>query len=401
MPRSDLTPPPLTRDRATWLGYVLIGLYAYLQASLGPVMPFLQSELGFDYTTGGFHFSALAVGVILNGLTADRVVRRLGRQRTLWTGAAGVVAGASLLTASPVAALTMGSAFLMGYSGSLMGVSVIAYLSDRHGSARTMALLELTITGSVFAALAPVSVGLWQEAGGGWRAAMWLAVAGLVGLALRFIRTPAPERQISHSSPAERSARLPGLFWVYWIVIVLSVAAEWSVIFWGSAFLQEVGRLNKSTAAASMSFFLGAMLLGRIVGSRLARFHAADRLLVGASLLAVLGFTLFWLHPHLPWRLVGLSVLGLGIANLYPLTVSTALSIVPDRSEQAGARLSLGSGVAVFSAPLLLGWAADSFSVWQAYGIVAVLLALIVATLGALYGAPRRVLAFRWARTPR
>ena len=50
--------PTFVRDRFTWLAYLMLGYYAYLQAANGPLMPFLRADLGINYTTGGLHFSA-------------------------------------------------------------------------------------------------------------------------------------------------------------------------------------------------------------------------------------------------------------------------------------------------------------------------------------------------------
>jgi fucose permease len=73
-----------------------------------------------------------------------------------------------------------------------------------------------------------------------------------------------------------------------------------------------------------------------------------------------------------------------GLANLYPLTVSLALGTASDRSEKAGARLSLASGTAILVAPFLLGALADAVGIRAAYTVVPVFLvsALVASRLG-------------------
>ncbi|MBZ0306629.1 MAG: hypothetical protein K8I82_11230, partial [Anaerolineae bacterium] len=75
-----------TRDRFTWMGYLMLAYYAYLQASLGPLMPFLRKEMQLNYTVAGLHFSAFALGMVLAGLTGDRVAERVGRRGLYWAG---------------------------------------------------------------------------------------------------------------------------------------------------------------------------------------------------------------------------------------------------------------------------------------------------------------------------
>jgi fucose permease len=93
-----------------------------------------------------------------------------------------------------------------------------------------------------------------------------------------------------------------------------------------------------------------------------------------ALVLTLGGFLLFWLGQSATINIVGLFITGLGIANLYPLTLSIAIGLAADQSNQASARASLGVGTALLTAPLLLGWLADRFSLQQAYGMVIVVI---------------------------
>jgi MFS family permease len=90
------------RDRRTWAAYLLLGLFAYIETSIGPVMPFLRAELGLSYAVASLHFSAFAIGAIISGLTGERVVRRVGRTAALWGGIAGMCAGALLIALGAV-----------------------------------------------------------------------------------------------------------------------------------------------------------------------------------------------------------------------------------------------------------------------------------------------------------
>jgi fucose permease len=83
-----------------------------------------------------------------------------------------------------------------------------------------------------------------------------------------------------------------------------------------------------------------------------------------------LGFSLFWLSWLLPLKLSGLVLTGLGIANLYPLILSAALSETPAQANAASGRFAFGIGVAIFAAPLLLGRMADTLGIQRAYGVV-------------------------------
>src|SRR5260221_10778520 len=97
------TPAAFVRGIATWYGYLLIGSYLYLLNVQGNVIPFLQGEFALSYRVVSLHSSAFAVGIIVTGLFAERVVRRFGRRVSLWIGAGGLGVSALLLVVAPAA----------------------------------------------------------------------------------------------------------------------------------------------------------------------------------------------------------------------------------------------------------------------------------------------------------
>jgi fucose permease len=370
--------PPFVRDRFTWLAYLMLGYYAFFQAAAGPLMPFLRAELGLSYSLGGLHFSAFAAGMITTGLTADRVTGWIGRRRAFWGGAAGMGAGAVLLTLGRHAVVTIGGAAIMGLFGALLLITIQASLSDRHGERRAIAFTESNVVASICATLAPLSIGGLQQAGIGWRGGLWLMLALAAGLAVLLHGEPLPAPV---TGPGRRRAqgRLPAAYWAYWLVIVLCVAAEWCLAFWSADFLATVAGLPQGVAATAVGLFYLAMIGGRVIGSRLAWVMPTGRLLLAALGVAVLGFPLFWLARSPALNVAGLFVTGLGVANLYPLALSAATGAAAGQANTASARISLAAGLAILTAPLLLGGVADRVGIQSAYGLVIGLLAAAAA----------------------
>src|SRR5215210_3920334 len=101
------------RDRLTWLAYVVLAWFAYLQAAPGLVIAHLRDEIHLSYSTAGLHVAAFATGSLVAGLIAARVERALGRRVMFWSAAALMGAGAIGLTAGRVAEVTAGSVLVM------------------------------------------------------------------------------------------------------------------------------------------------------------------------------------------------------------------------------------------------------------------------------------------------
>jgi MFS family permease len=376
------------RDRFTWLAYFMLAYYSYNFNLLGPLMPFLRRELNLSYTVTGLHLSAFALGMALAGFSADHFAKLWGRWPIFWGGGGGMALGAVALVLSPQVALTILSAASMGYLGSLLLVMIQTTLSDRHGEQRAIALTESNVGASLTASLGPMLVGGFEAIHIGWRGALFLGVACWVLMRLTFQTEAIPGAKKHLTQTKTPSQSLPMIFWAYWLVNCLSVSIEWCFIFWGADFLEKVVGLSQVNAVTLISVFLGAMVLGRFLGSRLSRRRPSAHLLVLALIITLIGFPIFWL-VRIPFiSVTGLFIAGFGVANLFPLNLATALQISPQQVEQASARISMGSGLAILLVPLLLGWIADQLDIQNAYGLVGV---IIVLALGLTLWANRTV----------
>ncbi|MFN2222727.1 MAG: MFS transporter [Chloroflexota bacterium] len=365
-----------SRDRFTWLAYLMLAYFAFYQSSIGPIMPFLRDELNLTYTVGGYHFSAFALGAFLAGLSGERFAKRFGRRKVFWGGAVGMTAGALWLVLADQVSQTIAAALLMGFLGTLLLVIIQASLSDHHGNSRAIALTESNVGASMAAGLAPLLIGAATRLGFGWRAAILAGVLALIALGLRYRQQPIPEAPITVVENEGRPRQLPRLYWAYWLVMTLGVAIEWSLVFWGADFLNSVVGLSRTNAVTLMSVFFLAMVSGRFAGSRLTRRMPAANLLLLALAVALLGFLLYWLAVIPAANVIGLFVAGLGVANLFPLTLSVATSVAAEQANRASARMSMGGGLAVLIVPLVLGWTADRIGLKDAFAIVVGLFAV-------------------------
>jgi MFS family permease len=86
------------------------------------------------------------------------------------------------------------------------------------------------------------------------------------------------------------------------------------------------------------------------------------------------GFGVFWLAGQPALAIAGLAVCGIGLANLYPLSLALALAAAPGNGDTANARTQLLGGLLVIIAPYLLGTLADHFGLRAAFTIEPVLI---------------------------
>jgi MFS family permease len=210
------------RDRLTWLAYVVLAWFAYLQAAPGLVIVHLRAELDLSYATGGLHVAAFAAGSMVAGVITARLERALGRRTVFWSAAALMAAGALGLTAGRVAEVTVGSLLVMGVGGGLLLVTIQAALADRHGERRAVALTEANVAASVAYVVLIGALSLAAALHAGWRVALLasLVVPALAWWCNRGLAIDAPPPS------CVAQGRLPGVFWIAAAMLFCMTAAS-------------------------------------------------------------------------------------------------------------------------------------------------------------------------------
>jgi len=360
------------RDRLTWVAYVVLAWFAYLQAAPGIVIVHLRDELDLSYSTGGLLVAAFAAGSLVAGLVSARLERALGRRTLFWSAAALMGAGTIGLTAGRTAAVAVGSVLAMGVGGGLLLVTIQATLADRHGERRAVALAEANVAASIAYLLLIGTLSLTAVLHAGWRIALLasLLVPALSWWANRRLAIDAP--------PPSRVAqgRLPGAFWIAAAMLFCVTAAEWCITAWGATYVADAVGVSTDIAVALMAGYFGGVVAGRTLGSRLAHRHDPARLLGFALAVTAAGFAVLWPSTGPAQALIGLTLLGLGLGNLFPMGMAVTVALAPGRAVLASGRAVGVTSFAVLLAPLTVGALADATSLAAALGIVPVALAL-------------------------
>jgi fucose permease len=370
---------PFKRDQFTWLAYFMLAYFAYLQtATIGPLASFLRDELKLNYAEGALHGSAYAAGMILAGILGSTITRRWGRSATFWGGGAGMAAGALCLILGQSTLVTIPSTFVMGLLGTLLLSAINASLSDKHGPQRAIALTEANIAASISSTLAPLLLGGLAGIGLGWRAAILVAVlVWIVGTALTY-RISIPANETVSQTTQHKAGKLPTAFWIFWSLGALGGALEAGIGFWGATLLNKTAGMPLETASGLVSVMFAAMVVGRIVGSRLTRRYNTSKLLLSTIIIVVVGFPIFWLATVPLLNVVGLFIVGLGIANLFPLALSASTSAAAAQSDTATAYISLGAGVSILVVPQVIGLIADQVGIHTAFAFIGVIVITIL-----------------------
>ncbi len=354
---------------------------SFLLNGLGAILVPLQKDLHVGRDSVAFYPTLFAVGLLAVGIGGGRLVGRVGRPVALRVSIAGMLFGGVLLATSDHA-LTLAGALFLGLGGALLIQLTPALLSALHPHAPAAAVGEANGFASAASVLAPLAVAGALAAGLGWRAGY--LVAPLLILVLVLVpswRTPLPKAEPApHDAPKAKGSHLIGP----WIEVLFAVSVEFCMVFWAASAVTEWHHASDGLAPAVASLFLVGMAVGRSLSVPITRRVRARPLMLLCIGVAGAGFGVFWAAPVLPLAAVGLGVAGLGVALLYPTTVSRTIAAWPHAPDRAAARAALASGLAIGGAPFVLARLADSTGLRTAYLVVPVLLlALVVRTLTA------------------
>ncbi|MDF2707512.1 MFS transporter [Nonomuraea muscovyensis] len=369
----------LTRDRATWLVYLQLGVFATYLYGLSAALPLLRQDLGLSNAVTGLHGTAMAVGTVLAGLTLPALARRHGRRAATWAGLAGMNAGVLLVMVPALPATLLGFA-LAGCFGSLALYASMAALSDHHGPAGPAAISEANGVGVVFGLAASLALSVAAQTVLGWRAALLLTPVLTVALVLAMGRVWVPVTGRA-TAPAAAGTAAPRPGWRFHVaggVLFCCVALEFCFNLWAASLVSVNTGLSAEAAATGLTAFTAGLAAGRFAGGWLALRLPPDRLFLGALLLSGAGWLVFWPATHPVLAYAGLALAGLGVSLHFPLALAELIATSAGHPHRASAAAPICAGAAVGVGPLVLGALADGFGTRQAFLVVPVAIALAV-----------------------
>jgi fucose permease len=313
----------------------LIG-FGFLNAVLGPALPYLRAVEHIPYLAGSAHQAAFAVGGGAAGLLAARRAGGTGRAITVRLGlAAAALAGLGIGYGNQVW-VTVTAALAVSFFGTSALIRLWAALADAHGAHRTVAMAEGEVSVSLGGIIAPLCVAAAAATVLSWRFSF------VIGAGLTFVAVLASTRvRIPRALPADGGGPdSPGIsggpqLRPTLVVVFAIVALEFSLSFWLASYLNDSVGVEKGLAAAMVSVLYAANLLGRLLASRLARRVMPERLLLASIGLALAGLPFLLLAHTAAVAAAGIALAGAGIGATFPLASSLHLAASPRGSNSA------------------------------------------------------------------
>jgi MFS family permease len=366
------------RDAFTWTAFGALFAFGYLNAVLGPSLPYIRSVEGISYLVGALHQVAFALGGGIAGVLSARDRVPLGRRTMIAGGLVGGALAGLAVGYGESAPITIAGAFLMGLLATLALIRVWAALADTHGPRRAVAMTEGEVAVSLAGIATPLMIGALAAGAATWRLAFAIGMVTAVLAAVGVLRAevPAP-RAAARERPRRRRAQ-PTL-----MIIFAIVALEFALSFWLASYLNDDVGLARDTAVAMVSGLYASNLLGRVAASRLARTQSPERLLAIALGAVLTGLPFLLAATSAAAAAAGIILAGAGIGALFPLTSSLHVQASGRTADAALGETLTVAALGQTSGPLLAGAIAQAGTLRAGLFVLPALTLLAATGLGA------------------
>jgi FHS family Na+ dependent glucose MFS transporter 1 len=335
--------------------------FAFIQlgltfALLGPTIEVLSKNASVSLTDASILFTAYSLGYLGGSLLHGRLFDRF-RGHPLAAG--WLVLIAVLLALMPALRslwLLVAAQFLLGLVASGIDVGLNALLVWLHGRAVGPFMNALHLMFGVGSLAAPLLI----TAVAGFEWAYWIVALAMLPAAVLFLRLPSPVHEKHDGDTRGGTFANPLLITLVVAFFFLIVAAEAGMSSWLFTYARQ-GGLDERVSALVTATFWGAFTFGRLLSIPLAVRIPAAHILLGSTILCIVGAAVMGLAPMAEWLMwVGSAVVGLGIASLFAMMIA----YVETRMVITGVTTSLflvGASLGGIVVPLVVGRTIETY----------------------------------------
>jgi fucose permease len=362
---------------------------------VGPLVPFLRTDLHLSYSQAGLVFSAQSAGSLALLVVGGWLLQRLGKRVLMVVGTLALAGGLLATALATDFWWVLAGNVLVGVGVSLQDivVSTLCIEGNRDGKGKALNLLHGFFgAGAVAGPLVALALGPLV---GGWRWAFGLVGLAPLGLALGalLVRLPAEPPAATGSTDAGSAPvsvyRRPFL-WLGAFALFVYCGVEWGVGAWLPSYWTAIpGARNLDPAWATSAFWL-TFTVGRFVVGPWADAWGFERFLTRsiAATLVVVG--LWIVFPQPAWALVWVGAFGFIIAGQYPTFAALISHRFPGAAGPVTSLLSVFASLGTFFWPPAVGAWADARGIEGLPWVQLVLTVFLALAAAAAFVAARR-----------
>ena len=359
---------PLPRAAlATRLAFLAAG---FVMACWAPLIPFAKTQVGASEGVFGLLLLCLGLGSIVAMPVTGYLSARTGARPMILLGGFGLVALLPVLVLAP-SVVTL--ALALAVFGAALGTIDVAMnvhaaeVETRAGRPMMSGFHAMWSVGGILGAGGVTGL-LWAGA-----TPLAAAMAGsALALAMMIVATPRFLRQAAGAPPKLALPR--GTVLLLAVLAAICFLVEGAVLDWGALLIVAQGLMEPAGAGLGYMLFSVAMTIARLTGDRIVTALGQRVVLVAGGFVAITGIGLTLVPDMVVVAMAGFVLIGLGCANLVPVTFSLAAR-QPDMAPGLAVAAVTTTGYAgILLGPALVGFVAEASSLAVAFACLAVLM---------------------------
>jgi len=349
-----------------YLSFISLGLPDGL---LGAAWPTMGPELGVPVSYAGILSMIISVGTIISSLMSDMLTYKLGTGK--------VTAISVFLTAFALFGFSFSHSFWMlclfaipyGFGAGSVDASLNNYVA-LHYTSRHMSWLHCMW--GVGAAVGPYVMGFVLSGGRHWSGGYQIVgVIQIVLTAILFISLPLwknrkdslDEQVSSEPLPLTQVVKIPGAKEIM-IAFFCYCALEQTAGLWASSYLHLYKGVSTENAAFFASMFYIGITVGRALNGFLTMKFSDTQLIRMGFVVIFIGIAAMLLPMGEAMSLVGLVLIGLGFAPVYPCIIHSTPEHFGANNSQALIGVQMASAyVGILVMPPVFGLIANHITV--------------------------------------
>jgi len=341
------------------LAYMLFVMLGMPGAMLGVAWPSMRDTFNLELDTVWDLLAFSAVGYTMSSFLSGRLVYRLGYTRLLIVSTVLGIVGAAGYIFAPVWEVVLLAGMVLGLGGGTIDAAMNTYFSANYGP-RLMSWLHAcygvgTVAGPFVMTTLLNAQALWRW---GYVIFALFSAALVVGVVLTARQWRAPQLPSGTSTPKaglSDTLRLP-VMWLLIVLITLVVGLEFSPGQWTFSLFTESRSMTVDLAGLMVTLYWGGFMVGRFLFGALGNNLKPGSALRGCIAAAAVGAVLVWLDAGPAVNFVGVILMGLAKAPIFPLLVTA----IPERVGGHHAANAIGflisaAGVGIAILPGLVG----------------------------------------------
>ena len=342
-------------------------VFGIVMAILGAILPTLFSEIQFNKSDAGNLFFTMNLSMLVMSLLFGPIVDRFGFKIFLAVCSLLVALSFFLFTTATNYTIILVAAIILGFGGGGLNGGTNALTSDIHPERRSAALNLLGIFFGFGALTIPFLIGAFLEHVGLGPILMFATFLSLIPFVL-FVSFPFPRPKHGQGFPLRQAKKVVKhpLLWLCGALLFFQSGNEFTVGGWISTYLNEHFGLTPTTASFLLAGYWAAIMSGRLTSTRVVKFMKNEKLILVSAVLSLFAAMLIVASPSRELSCLGVVLIGMGFAAIFPTTLAIAGETFPSFTGTAFGIIFVVALTGGMLSPWLAGQIAHMHSIQKA-----------------------------------